>query len=87
MPDLELPPLNDNDLEKILPEICLGLRSLDDLRNADWLSSFQNRVGYDRLSEIERLAPAQLEVPSGNQHKIAYAPGKPPTMAVRIRST
>jgi ATP-dependent helicase HrpB len=85
MPELDLPILDDNDLKKMLPEICLGLRSLDDLRNADWLSLFQNRVGYHRLNEIDRLAPAQLEVPSGNRHQIIYETGKPPMLAVRIQ--
>src|SRR5262249_22164871 len=31
-PELELPSLADEDLEKMLPEICYGLRSLEDLR-------------------------------------------------------
>jgi ATP-dependent helicase HrpB len=85
MPELDLPSLDDNELENMLPEICLGLRSLHDVRNADWLSLFHDRVGYHRVNEIERLAPAQLEVPSGNWHKISYEAGKPPTLSVRIQ--
>jgi ATP-dependent helicase HrpB len=51
----------------------------------DWLSFFQKKVGYERLSEIDRLAPAQLELPSGNRHAIVYEPGKAPILAVRIQ--
>ena len=38
LPDLKLPTLDENDLQQMLPEICHGLRSLDELRTADWLS-------------------------------------------------
>jgi ATP-dependent helicase HrpB len=85
MPELQLPPLDDDDVLKMLPEICLGMRFLEDLRNADWMTLFQSHVGYARLSEINRLAPAQFEVPSGNRYAISYEPGKPPTLAVRIQ--
>jgi ATP-dependent helicase HrpB len=85
MPELALTPIDDAAVVEMLPEICRGLRSLDALRNADWLSLFQNRVGYDRLREVDRLAPAQIEVPSGNRHPIVYEPGQTPTLAVRIQ--
>ena len=69
----------------MLPEICYGLRSLEELRSADWLALLQNKVGYERLPEIDRLAPAQLELPNGNRHSIAYEIGKSPVLAVRIQ--
>jgi ATP-dependent helicase HrpB len=84
-PDIELPTLNRGELKRMLPELCHGLRSLEELRAADWLSLLQNRVGYDRLSEIDRLAPLELELPSGNRHAIVYETGKPPLLAVRIQ--
>jgi ATP-dependent helicase HrpB len=85
MPELQLPPLGDDELAQMLPEICVGLRSLDDIRNADWLTVLQGRVGYERLAEIDRLAPAQWQVPSGNRYAITYDPGKTPSLAVRIQ--
>ncbi len=85
MPDLELPALDENDLQDMLPEICHGLRSLEELRNADWLSILQNKVGYDRLREVDRLAPFELELPNGNRHAITYETGKAPVLAVRIQ--
>jgi ATP-dependent helicase HrpB len=84
-PELELPSLSDDDLERMLPEICYGLRSLEQLRNADWLAVLQKKVGYTRLAEVERLAPAELQLANGNRHAIAYEIGKPPVLAVRIQ--
>ena len=84
-PDLGLPPLTDADLGALLPDICTGLRSLDDIAAADWLSRFQAAVGYERLADLDRLAPAQLELPTGKRYKLAYEPGSPPVLAVRIQ--
>ena len=83
--DLGLPSLDQAELEDFLPEICHGLRSLDELRGADWLAWLKTRVGYERLSEIDRLAPAELELPSGNRHAIVYEAGRTPVLAVRIQ--
>ena len=82
---MQLPALDDQDLQEMLPEICHGLRSLDELRTADWLALLQTKVGYDRLPEIDRLAPPELELPNGNRHAIVYEAGKPPLLAVRIQ--
>lgn len=84
-PDLQLPAMTDADLEQMLPEICYGLRSLAELQQADWHSLLQNKIGRERLPEIERLAPSQLELPNGNRHSMAYDVGKPPVLSVRIQ--
>jgi ATP-dependent helicase HrpB len=65
--------------------LCHGLRSLAELREVDWLGWLQARVGFDRLPEFERLAPAELEVPSGNRHSLTYEVGKQPVLAVRMQ--
>jgi ATP-dependent helicase HrpB len=83
--DLALPRFDDVELAELLPDICRGLRSLEELRSADWLAWLQARVGFNRLPEIDRLAPESLELPSGNRHVIEYEVGKTPVLAVRIQ--
>jgi ATP-dependent helicase HrpB len=85
MPDLALPTLDDAMLKNLLPEICSGMRSLDELRAADWLSRLQGAVGYDRLADIDRLAPTHLDLPNGKRFKLQYEPSGPPILAVRIQ--
>ncbi|NBW96226.1 MAG: ATP-dependent helicase HrpB [Planctomycetia bacterium] len=84
-PDLGLPACDDTALAALLPDICHGLRSLDEVQAADWLSRLQTLVGYERLAEIDRLAPAEIELPGGKRHRLTYEPGKPPVLAVRIQ--
>jgi len=85
MPDLDLPPLTDADLAAELPAICTGLRSLDEIPTANWLAALQARVGHVRLAEIDRLAPAQLELVNGRRYRLTYDPGSAPVLAARIQ--
>ncbi len=85
MPELGLPAFDASARDAILLEICRGRRSLEELQVADWLPWLQAAVGYDRLAEIDRLAPESIETPSGNNHDITYELGKAPTLAVRIQ--
>ena len=83
--DLGLPAFDDNTLKALLPDLCVGLRSLDEIRSADWLSRLQATVGFERLAEIDRLAPTHLDLPSGKRFKLQYEPSGPPVLAVRIQ--
>jgi ATP-dependent helicase HrpB len=85
LPDLGLPVFDDAQLAAMLPEVCVGLRSLDDIPTADWLSRLQQEVGYERIAEIERLAPREIELTNGNRHPLVYEAGRPPMLAVRIQ--
>lgn len=85
LPDLGLPSIDDQALAAWLPEICLGLKSLDDVKQADWLSRLHGSIGYERRAEIDRLAPAEIELPNGKRHAIRYDSGGQPIVAVRIQ--
>jgi ATP-dependent helicase HrpB len=85
MPELELPTLTRDELAQMLPDLCHGLRSLEELCAANWLAVLHARVGYERIAEIDRLAPAELQLPSGNRHALAYEVGNAPILAVRLQ--
>ena len=85
VPELGLPPLTDADLAALLPDICSGLRSIDEIATADWLSRLHALMGYERLAEIDRLAPSHLELPTGKRYRLVYEAGSPPVLAARIQ--
>ena len=85
-PQLGLPSFDSTYLAEMVPEMCSGIRRLDDISSADWLSRFQAAVGFDRLAEVNQWAPAELELPNGKRHLLQYLePGQPPVLAVRIQ--
>ena len=85
MPELGLLLLDDAALVAMLPGICRGARSLDDVRAADWLPRLQEEVGWERLPLVERFAPAEVESAGGRRFRLEYSPDGPPILAARIQ--
>jgi ATP-dependent helicase HrpB len=85
MPELGLPACDEADLRELLPWLCPGRRSFEELRRADWLGALQGRLTHQQLQAVEREAPERIEVPSGSRIALAYEPGRPPVLAVRIQ--
>ena len=85
MPELQLPSFDAEAIKTILPQVCRGCRSLDDLRRAPWLGHLQGMLTPQQQQAIVREAPERIEVPSGSRIKLDYEPGKPPVLAVRIQ--
>ena len=85
MPELELPAFDAAGLQAVLPRVCHGCRSLDELRKAPWLAHLQAALTPEQQRALAREAPERIEVPSGSRIKLHYEPGKPPVLAVRIQ--
>ena len=85
MPELGLPTFTPAELQELLPELCAGRRSFAELRKAPLLESLEARLTWQQRQELDRLAPARLEVPSGSAIRLDYEPGKSPVLAARIQ--
>ena len=85
MPELELPSFDAAGLQAVLPQVCQGCRSLDELRKAPWLAHLQAALTQEQQRALAREAPQRIEVPSGSRIRLHYEPGKPPVLAVRIQ--
>jgi len=85
MPELDLPAFEEADLCELVPWLCQGCRSFDDLRRAPWLEMLQGRLTHAQRQALDREAPERLEVPSGSRVALGYEPGRPPVLAVRIQ--
>jgi ATP-dependent helicase HrpB len=85
LPELKLPALDEQGLQAVLPTVCRGCRSFDELRKAPWLAHLQGLLTSEQLQAVQREAPERILVPSGSRIKLQYEPGKPPILAVRIQ--
>jgi ATP-dependent helicase HrpB len=85
MPEWHLPPFDDGQLRDLLPWLCPGCRSFEDLRSADWLTVLQGQLTHAQLQAVEREAPERLQVPSGSRLLLHYEAGRPPVLAVKIQ--
>jgi ATP-dependent helicase HrpB len=85
MPELDLPPLDEGQLKTLLPGLCQGGRTLDDVRRGPWLQWVKSLLSSAQLQAVEREAPERLSVPSGSRIGIEYKAGRKPVLAVRIQ--
>jgi ATP-dependent helicase HrpB len=84
-PDLELPPTEESDLLDLVPRLGGGLRSLDELRGADWSGALLDLLSWEQRRTLDALAPDRIEVPSGSLIRLDYPEEGPPVLAVRMQ--
>lgn len=82
VPDLGIEAI---EVATLLPKLCLGLKSLAELRKLDFGAAIKNAVGYSAWQKLESLAPERIEVPSGSQIKLRYEHDGPPVLSVRLQ--
>ncbi|MBI1830095.1 MAG: ATP-dependent helicase HrpB, partial [Planctomycetes bacterium] len=85
MPELGLPVFGEGELRELLAWACVGCKSFDDIRRADWLGLLQSKLTPAQVQAVEREAPERLQVPSGSWLRLQYELGRPPILAVRIQ--
>ena len=81
---LEFAGIGPPDVPQLLRELCVGLRSFAELKNAaaSFVSVLQRRLDLRQLNE---LAPATIGLRNGRQAKVHYARGTPPWIASRLQ--
>lgn len=85
MPELELPPLDDDALRELLGELVPGRRRLSELRAVPLEPLLRARLGARALRLLDLHAPATLPVPSGRDLPLAYGGDGPPVLAVKLQ--
>ena len=83
-PDLQLPPITEDDQKDIIEQLCHGAVSYKDIKEREvkpivmsWLSPAQREL-------LDRHAPERLTLPNGRTPKVIYEAGKPPFISLRI---
>ncbi len=74
---------DDAAVVKALTSLCEGLCSFAELREAGLLDALRASVG--RAADVDRLAPERVVLAGGRAVAVAYAAGKPPSIASRLQ--
>lgn len=82
-PELSLPDLSD--LRPLLEKLCLGRRSLRELRALDAREALLGELSWPQRQALDRMAPDALEVPSGRSVRLDYEGDGPPVLAARVQ--
>ncbi len=72
------------DIPRALKDLCNGLRSFSELKNAaaNLITLLEQTMASRRL---EQIAPTRIRLPNGRQTKVHYEVGKPPWIASRLQ--
>lgn len=85
MPERDWPAFSDDDLAEVVATACRGKRSVEEARRVPFLPLLKGSLPHAQARAVEELAPEAIAVPSGNRIRLAYEPGRPPVLAVRLQ--
>jgi len=86
MPELGLPAVDEAGLDALLPTLCFGRRSLDELARIDVEQALLGHLAWTLRAAIDAQAPTHLVVPTGSSLPLDYGDGEePPVLAARIQ--
>jgi len=84
-PELQLPPITEDDRKHIIGQLCHGAVSYKDIKEREvkpvvmsWLSEAQRGL-------LDKHAPERLTLPNGRTPKVAYEATGPPYISLRIQ--
>ena len=84
-PELQLPPITDDDKQHLIEQLCHGAVSYKDIKEREvkpvvmsWLSQAQREL-------LDKHAPERLTLANGRTPKVSYETGANPHIALRIQ--
>ena len=85
----EWPDLSDGvlttSLDNWLAPFLNGMWKLDQLQQLDLVEILRSMFNHQQLRDLDRLAPAQLPVPSGSRITLDYTPTDHPALSVKLQ--
>lgn len=85
MPDADLPKLEGDGLALALKDWCIGLRSLDEMKQLPWKKILDSLLTAEQRRLLDHSAPDSIKLPTGREVFLHYEPGKSPILAARIQ--
>ena len=84
-PELELPPIRDDDRRHIIEQLCLGASSYKDVRDRDVRHAVQAWLSAAQRELVDQYAPERVSLSNGRTPKVTYEAGGPPYISLRIQ--
>jgi len=84
-PELQLPPIGDEDRQHIVEQLCLGAVSYKDLKNREVKPVVQSWLSGSQRELLEKHAPERITLPNGRTPKVMYEAAGSPYISMRIQ--
>jgi ATP-dependent helicase HrpB len=84
-PDLQLPPIQDEDRKHIIQQLCLGAVSYKDIKDRDVKPVVTSWLSANQRGLLDKYAPERVTLPNGRTPKVTYESESPPYVSLRIQ--
>lgn len=85
MPDLEIPPISDEDRRLIIEQVCHGCIAYRQLKDKDVFPALHQWLSHAQRDLLERYAPERLNLKNGKSARIVYDEKQPPSVSVVLQ--
>lgn len=72
-------------MEQWLPPYLNGISRFQQLSRLSVAQVLSDRLGWERMRQLDELAPERITVPSGSRLRLLYRPGEPPLLKVKLQ--
>ncbi len=84
-PDLQLPPIRDEDRLHIIEQICLGAFSYKDIKDREVKPFVRSWLNPAQRDLLDKQAPERVTLTNGRNPKVVYETSTPPHISLRIQ--
>lgn len=84
-PDLQLPPITDDDKKAIIEQLCHGAVSYKDVKDREVKPIVMSWLSHEQRALLDKHAPERLTLSNGRNPKVNYEEGRAPFISLRIQ--
>ena len=84
-PELQLPPIADEDRRHLIEQVCHGAIGYKDIKDKEVRPIVQSWLSHAQRELLDKHAPERLSLPNGRTPKVSYEASNPPHIAMRIQ--
>jgi ATP-dependent helicase HrpB len=84
-PELQLPPIKDEDKQAIIEQLCHGAVSYKDIKEREVKPVVMSWLSHAQRELLDKHAPERLALANGRTPKVSYEPCANPHIALRIQ--
>jgi ATP-dependent helicase HrpB len=84
-PELQLPPITDDDRKHIIGQLCHGAVSYKDIKEREVKPVVMSWLSESQRGLLDKHAPERLTLPNGRTPKVAYEATGSPYISLRIQ--
>ena len=85
MPELEIPPITEEDRRIIIEQVCHGATAYRQLKDKDVFPALHQWLSHAQRELLERYAPERLNLKNGKTARIVYDEKQPPSVSVVLQ--